>query len=556
MPDTPSITPDTFDFLTKLTSGLTINPTNFLLIAPEAWKGSLPPELSDPLINLANDVKGFLDEKIAQWMANAIGVALAWIQKSADGGGYLLGRWSNAQEAGRAQYNRERPITLLDIDTLAQLVNTRQMTLATARDDVAGNGLTTDRFEAYRNARQSVLTGPDLLELLRRGDIGDTGFQQLAELNALPDAHIAQLKKLRYRLAEPTTLLSYWLRHDKSGIDIDNKLSQHGFTEEQIKIIKELADYIPPIPDLIRMAVREAFSPQQIQELDLDKEFPEEFAKWAARQGVSREWSLRYWEAHWELPSTFQAIEMFQRQLITREQLEALLKAQDIAPKWRDKFLGISYNLPTRVDTRRMYEKGIIDADRVEQIYLHSGYSPDDAKALRNFVVADVFESTVSPIRARLLSLFREGIVDETELRNFLKDLQMPDDQIDRFIAAEKFLAEEEHTKRILNAVKKQYLAYRIDEAVVSARLVAAGMSVIAVGRTLQFWYEERQSRITRLSVRDIHEALKGAIIDDKKAKKLLKERGMSDEEVDIFIQLDIVQPEPEEGTTTTPEGN
>lgn len=544
MAEPTPITKDTFDFLATLTSGLTVNPTNFLLIAPEAWKGSLPPALSDPLATLSSEVAGYLDEKIAQWMANAIGTLMAWVQKSADGGGYLLGRWSNAIDLGRAQINRERPVALLDIDTMAQLINTRQATLGLVREDILGLGYTTERFEMYRNARQSVLTIPDLLELWRRNEIGESGFQTLAELNSLPDLHINLIKKLKTRLLEPTTALSYWLRHDRKGFDVDKKLSEHGFTTEQIAILKELALYIPPIPDLIRMAVREAFNPQQIEELDLDKEFPEEFGKWAERQGVAQEWSHRYWQAHWELPSTFQALEMFQRQLITRPQLENLLKAQDIAPKWREKFLGISYNLPTRVDTRRMYEMGIIDANKVEEIYLHSGYSPENAKNLRRFVEADVFESTVSPIRARILSLFREGIVDESELRSFLTDLQMPADRIDRFIAAEKFLAEEEHTKRILNAVKKQYLASRINEATASARLVTAGMSVVATARTLQFWIEEKASRITRLSVKDIHEALKGGIIKEDKARKLLEERGMSKDEIDIFVKLDRVEPD------------
>lgn len=532
------------DDLLKFEAHLERTVEELLLFAPDHWRAVLPAEVTNPLTELENKLKNYITEHASTFLVNVFG-SLSWlISKLAEPVGFKTGLLVNGYELGKQEANVIRPNALLDIETLSMLLNRDQINPSRAREEAIRQGWTSDRLEALRLARQQPMGSPDLMELWRRGVISRDGFLTLMKWQGMPNQQAELLSNLVNQLLAPTTLLTYWLRHDKGGIDVDNKLKQHGFDDEQVKILKELSEFIPPIPDLIRFAVREAFSPEQIQELDLDQEFPQEFAKWAKRQGVAEDWSHKYWQSHWELPSTFQALEMYQRELITREQLEALLKAQDIAPKWREKFLGIAYNIPTRVDTRRMYEMGIINAEQVEKNYLHSGYSPDDAKALREFVEADVFESTVSPVRARILTLFRKGIVDEQELTSFLKDLQMPDDRIVRFVAAEKMLAEEERTERLLNALKKQFFANRIDTVTVSARLVALGLSVLATGRILQEWVEEKASRITRLSARDIHEALKQGIIDAKEGRKLLEERNMSSREIDIFIALDHVQPE------------
>ncbi|GAH79863.1 unnamed protein product, partial [marine sediment metagenome] len=75
---------------------------------------------------------------------------------------------------------------------------------------------------------------------------------------------------------------------------------------------------------------------------------------WAGKKGLSKEWSERYWAAHWNLPSPQQGFEMLHRGVINVSELNMLLRALDVMPFWRDKLTAIAFRRLTRVDIRRM----------------------------------------------------------------------------------------------------------------------------------------------------------------------------------------------------------
>jgi len=165
----------------------------------------------------------------------------------------------------------------------------------------------------------------------------------------------------------------------------DDHLSRMGYSGSPKHALLELRNIIPGPTDLVRMAVREVFTPQLRRELTLDAEFPAPFADWAAKLGISEEWAGNYWAAHWDLPSPSQGYEMLHRGLITDQQLADLLKALDYAPVWRDRLQAISYNPITRVDLRRLFKMGIITEAQVKDGYKALGYNDERAGWLTEF---------------------------------------------------------------------------------------------------------------------------------------------------------------------------
>lgn len=486
----------------------------------------------------------FVSSNIAAIIANSFTAFLHAASNVPEFVGFMVGVIENARQRGQINANREFPTTLLDLGTLAHLGVTQQIDVGSARAEALKHGMEAGRFDQLVKSQFAHLSIPDALELWRRGKLDANAFRNAAILNGLFPAEIEHFRDLLPRLMDVTPILQLWLRGEITTSEADARMNAQGILGDDPRHYRTLANYIPPVADLVRMAVREAFNAQQIKELSLDQEFPAEFAEWSQKQGVAKEWAQRYWYAHWELPSPTQAFEMFHRDVITRQQLEALLKAQDYAPTWREPMLKISYNNLTRVDVRRMYEMGIINADQVERAYKDSGYSPENAKRLRRFVEADVYESSISPIKARIFTLYRKGIVTETELRAFLTDLQMPPDQQQRFIAAENMLAAEEHTDRMLNIYKKQFMANVVTATELAIKIGPLGLSAQAVANTIQAWVEEKRSRVTRLSTRDLHDAHGEALMSSDDVRKELRERGMRDKDIEVFLKLKAPQGE------------
>lgn len=162
-------------------------------------------------------------------------------------------------------------------------------------------------------------------------------------------------------------------------------LERLGVRDSDIDVIQRLRYVLPPIQDQILFSVREVYNQALADQFQLFAEFPAEFAKQAAKQGLTEEWAKRYWAAHWRLPSAQMGYEMFHRDVASEEMLDSLLRGLDYSPAWREALKQIAYSTITRVDIRRIYKLGFIDREEVAKRYRHLGYNPVDAELLADF---------------------------------------------------------------------------------------------------------------------------------------------------------------------------
>jgi hypothetical protein len=166
-----------------------------------------------------------------------------------------------------------------------------------------------------------------------------------------------------------------------------------------------------------------------VNEFRLLDELPDDFVREVGKSGLSKDWAEKYWASHWRLPSLTQGFEMFHRGVITYEQLQLLIKAQDVSPFWRDKLTEIAYNPITRIDIRRMYKMGLIDEGEVRTKHLDLGYSPESADQMTAFVVSLVddteLEDDVDPRQltmSQVKKLYLQGTLSKNESINMLQE--------------------------------------------------------------------------------------------------------------------------------------
>ena len=142
---------------------------------------------------------------------------------------------------------------------------------------------------------------------------------------------------------------SLFYRNKINDSEVTKRLLGLGYSSDNVAHLKELFPLIPPVSDLVLMAVREAFSPEIVQAYGLYDDLPADFVTHAKTIGLDENWSKAYWAAHWQLPSMTDGFEMFHRDIIDRSELETLLRTKDIMPYWRDRLTKIAYNNYTRV---------------------------------------------------------------------------------------------------------------------------------------------------------------------------------------------------------------
>lgn len=216
----------------------------------------------------------------------------------------------------------------------------------------------------------------------------------------------------------PELVMAAWLREAIDDGVMEDALFQQGYSAGWRGVYAEMVRIIPPVQDLITMAVREAFTPDIAATFGQYDDFPEAFADWARKQGLSHEWAERYWAAHWSLPSAEQGFEMLHRGVIQPDELSKLLRALDVMPFWRDKLTQIAYYPYTRVDIRRMHKVGILDDAAVLKAHKDLGYDQEHAQNLTDFVIklnskkpAEDDAELGKLTRGTILGFYRDGLL-------------------------------------------------------------------------------------------------------------------------------------------------
>jgi len=330
------------------------------------------------------------------------------------------------------------------------------------------NAITRSEYNVYPN----LLPGTGELTALRRfGNLSKEEFLQLMRESGIEPAHATRIEEASQAMMSAIEYVALFKRKEITETVFLDRMGKIGFEPEEIQHVLKVTEYFPPPPDLIRMAVRDVWAANK-QQLGLGSAPPAKFLEEAAKSGLSGQWAQLYWDAHWELPSMTMGFEMFHRGIIKDpDQLAALIQAHDYNPIWHDKLLQLSYNNLTRVDVRRMYDLGVLDAAGVTKAYKDLGYSPENADLLTRFVQKATSDETKGLTVSSILRSYKEGLINAGEARELLKSMDLTDATIDFQLA----LADHEAEAAKLQDLEKELLARfqlgTIDENGIRVRL-------------------------------------------------------------------------------------
>jgi hypothetical protein len=288
---------------------------------------------------------------------------------------------------------------------------------------------------------------------------------------------------------------------------------------------KEAQDYYkakeawPGISDLVRMAVREAFTPEIAEKFGQYQDLPAKYMEYAQKIGLPEDFAKAFWAAHWDLPSPQMGFDLLHRGIITQDELKLLLRALDIMPFWRDKLIQLSYSPFTRVDIRRMHKMGILTEAQVLQSYKDIGYNDEKAKALTDFTIklnADTATGGDKELaKSEVISLYKKRLLTRDQAKTRLDYLEYADEDIDLILDLAEWTADSSTKEITVSQVKSLYqkgLASR-DQAV--QFLTALKYSAQAVNSMLTLWDWEKPQDSKLPSRTDLDQLVKDEIIGE-----------------------------------------
>jgi len=333
----------------------------------------------------------------------------------------------------------------------------------------------------------------------------------------------------------------------------DDYLDKLGYQQSDIDLIRQTYFRIPPIPDLIRFAVREAYDENLATDLQLDSGYDtikERFERDLRENGLHPDYGSLYWRSHWDLPSPTQGYEMLHRGVITEDELEQLLKVSDYSPQWISKLMDISYTPYTRVDIRRMHKLGVLSDTDVKKAYMDIGYNDEKSTKMMDFTIQ--LNSDIDPDKdkdlsqANILRAYKVDLLDRATSSTMLQQLGYNEresnillDMQDLGITVDKkvdVLAD--NKRRITNSVSRAFIEGTLSEQASRFYLSQVGYLPDDLNIEIQTLRSERN---ILLQNERINNTMKGYIefrLSDNEVRSILAREGFTPLEENDLLAL------------------
>ena len=418
--------------------------------------------------------------------------------------------------------NRLFPTELLDPASLIEAEAFGEISNKDFKVDMRRHGFNKKRTEHFRSITQTKLSPLDLIQLKRRGLISDKDFETQQKMSRTGDKTIDQIERL--------------------------------------------SEFVPGVQDTIQFAVREAYRDDIAAKFGYDDEFPtpaeiriielmnpsdydrldgmDRLIAQSLQIGLDPTILKRFWRAHWQLPAISAGLEMFHRlrpefdpeNPVTFDDIKELLKIQDIAPFWQERILETSFNLPTRVDVRRMYVAGLLEQEDVYNIYQQMGFNPKWAEKLTQLADSDKLNSGRDLSRSMIEKAYEEGVLKREDAIILLLEMRYDTNEAEIIVSLmDRDLANNEFGDK-LKLLKTRFIRGIIDVETYTTEL--DNLNVIGDKRDFIILnaQAERLSKQKLATKEDLKSFLKKQIMDTDEVHAELMRSGYSKELANMLI--------------------
>ena len=338
-----------------------------------------------------------------------------------------------------------------------------------------------------------------------------------------------------------TDIVAYELRKDPTLSGLADRLQQIGIHPDYIDTYKTLAYPIPPVADIITMAVREAFTPAIAAKFGQYEDYPPEFEEWALKKGLSTDWSKRYWAAHWSLPSATQGFEMLHRGVIDVSELDMLLRALDIMPFWRERLTRIAFRRLSRVDIRRMYRVGVMTEKEVYDAYLELGYNERDSRRMSDFTVKQTLEIQAKFTSRDVVSAYSKYMIDRGEARSLLLTVGVKVENIEFILKTAEYKRSWAITDDRIAAIRNLYRKEVYSANTARSELLKLDLPSVRVDVLMEQWYiDERDKPPRRWTTAQTLGFIEAGLITKERGITELTNIGYDTEHINVYMGVKV----------------
>jgi len=398
-------------------------------------------------------------------------------------------------------------------------------------------GYARDKAELLLKLTQAFPSVTQLAEARLRKFISDSEYKSYMAKLGFKDKEANIVLQISKPMFAADTLIRMLWRGIINRSTFYSEMEKLGWSRDQADKLEKIAQYYPSPADIVRFAVREVYSPEIVRKYGLDQDMPSEYLEMAKKAGLSEEFAKQYWMAHWELPSITDGFEMFWRGIITREELETLLRTRDVMPYWRDKLIKLSYRPFTRVDARRMAQAGILSYSELVRSFMDIGYDREKAEKMATWTLMSQGEEERQLTKSQILELYRIGEFSRDEALKMLENIGYARPTAEYILKIQDHEREWDQIKMKLDALEDLYAYGIISRDQYFDELNKLNLASKTIDYIMLKADIRRMRNISLPTRADLIRWLKKGYIDEAQFYELMSKLGYPKQFIDIYLK-------------------
>lgn len=329
-----------------------------------------------------------------------------------------------------------------------------------------------------------------------------------------------------------------WNREEIDTSRLNDDLKKLRFKDDDLELIQVALKQYPSVSDFVLFSIREVFDTEFVQHAGLGADMPFEFIDEVKKLGLDENYAQMYWYSHWRPPSVTNTFDMLHRGIIDEDEVDTLLRINDIMPNYREKLTDIAYNVITRVDIRRLYQDGVIDYEEMVERYQRTGYNLADALLLADWTEIHYGEERKQRTRADIQKLYKLGSYTRLQAISKLQEIGYAEDIASEYITRIDLEESEKRKNNKVRIYKKGFINFVYSEGEVRNFMNLLGMKPTEIGDLIDEWKVDRDSKIKFLPLRDYKDMFVAGIINANDVRNELSMQGYQTEDIIRLITL------------------
>jgi hypothetical protein len=392
--------------------------------------------------------------------------------------------------------------------------------------------------QMLRNYQPNIPDPRTLASLRARGMLNAEAFNFWMSEHGYPDWAAEMMAYSETRMPNFSDMLEMVRRGIISPETFQVWTRRSGLHPDTVEPLSQLRWQLPGYQDIISIYMREGYLEDKWVEI------PQEFIDYMQQLGYSSEWAKRLWGKHWVLPGVELLYEMFWKKIISYDDMVKMLKYHDFEPVWRERLIQNAYRTIPRIELRRAYRYGIIDATSLTERYEWLGYKPEDAAKMGSIAVRESLDRYYTRLETVARQAYRKGLLSREGFEQILRQINTPEAAISLALEAEDLAksadvrepAEEPPTLTV-SQILSLYKERIISREVASAKLRTKGYSEEDLSFLLSLSEPKPEPvEVNRELISAASQLYREGFMSKEEFAAYLRKAGLSPSEIDMKI--------------------